>query len=884
MNLPLTRRWLMLLVASLAPAASGQEQIDKGDAGAKGGINLSDMALRVKVTRVAPEQKAVNILWRHGGEGLGGTVTRGAFAGDDGQELIAIGQWSKPAPLELVAGKGAGWRFATIVVSSSTGRKAIALTDVAVDFEFSEGGKAIKSFTELAPNGATVGVAIPAGAANRQTFLAELAGLSEHARNRHQRLAKAFPEPAKMPRLFGVIGHLAGYGEGSGYGIRHSNPQIVKEECQTLELLGVNGLVGEKSVALADAAGMGKDFRSIYWGGPGSGSPMGMLKKRAGEGEACPFDPALAKAMKDHVPATVAEHQGVGAKESWGLWWDEIGVAVKGHMQTCPRCREKFAEYLKAQQIAPDAIGAKSWDQVTPYPIWPDAKAGDKASALAPAPADALDALRYYYTFRFMTEATAQLVVEPARQFKEAGVLLYAMQGPTPSWAGHSLDWHEFYDRGANTALVFETSNRDPRAWQFESYLADIGRGICERHGMPMGVLVKPHRGAVEQRMLSVVARGAKVIEWYTYGPDYAKGDSFSQSPELLERVAKAARFLGANEDLLYGAKPAVSAQVAFCSPRSSEIWGKATDLGVTAFEDAKWVYLALRHAHVPLDVLSEQQLAEGKLERYKVIYVVGPNLRRDAAGQLKKWVEAGGTLWTDAMGLSRDEANQPAHEELTGLKDRKLEMWGKVEPYKATELKEFAEREVPAGAGLVLSSGKRWRAVVGRELIDGREFPENFASFSDGRAANYRRELGKGQVFVVGLWGGLTYSAQVRRSNFDMSVDFDRSIQSLITFPADHDGALLPVTASAPLVEPIALIKDGHRCIALINWAYRRDGTRREALVPAANVRIELRALGEVARVRSAKLGELKPDLTQPGIYSLTLPTLDEVDLLILD
>ena len=50
-------------------------------------------------------------------------------------------------------------------------------------------------------------------------------------------------------------------------------------------------------------------------------------------------------------------------------------------------------------------------------------------------------------------------------------------------------------------------------------------------------------------------------------------------------------------------------AQVAFCSPRSSEIWGKATDLGVTAFEDAKWVYLALRHANIPVDVQMEEGL-----------------------------------------------------------------------------------------------------------------------------------------------------------------------------------------------------------------------------------------------------------------------------------
>lgn len=864
------RRLLLSIILALPLLA--QEQVDQPDK-ARPALNVSQLLLRVRVTRVAPDQKTLTVQWRHGGEGLGGNVTRGAFTSDEGQPALAIAQWSKPLPLTQVSGKS-GYAFPTIVVGPIAGKKPVNnLTDVAVDFEFIENGQTIKSFSEAAPKGATVSIAVPLNAPDRDTFLAGLLPVSQHAKQRRQRLEQLFPQPFDPPRLFGVIGHLAGYGEGSGYGIRHSNPEIVKDECATLRMLGVNGMVGEKSVNLADAAGAGQFFRHDYWGGPGSGSPMNMLKKRADDPvETCPYDPQLAPRMSESVKKALEEHARVKAQRSWALWWDEIGVAAKAHIETCPRCRDKYVEYVKKNGVSANDLAAEKWEEVKPYPVW-----------TGKAPTDRVGGLNYYYTSRFMTESTAQLFPEAARALREHNVLLYAMQGPTPSWAGHSLDWHEFYDRGPNTALVFETSNRDPRAWQFESYLADIARGICDRHQLPMGVLVKPHRGAVAQRMLSVVSRGASVIEWYTYGPDYAKGDSFSQSPELLEKVANAARFLSANETRLYGAKPALPAQVAFCSPRSSEIWGRTGELGVTAFEDAKWVYIALRHANVPLDILSEQQLAEGKLDQYKVLYVVGPNLRRDAGAAVAKWVEAGGILWTDAMGLSRDEANQPAHEGLTGLKDRRLQLWGTVPPYKATALQPFVEKDIPADVDIVERTGQRRPIAVGRELIEPNQKLQEFALFADKRWAGAWNTVGKGRVYLAAPFAGLTYSAAVRRPDFDMSRDFEARHATLITFPIFNE-VLLPVTLSVPVVEAVALRNDKGRSIALMNWGYKRTAAKGETFLPVENLRITLRGLGNITTVRSATRGNLPVESAEAGVYVVSLPALDEIDLLLLD
>lgn len=909
----------LFVAAALADGGAlglAQEQVDKADRREGGAAPQGRMTVRVRATRTVPPRDKVSIVWRRGGEGLGGEVVRGEFTAEDGTKEIAAGGWSAWLPLETIVARVRGWEFPTVVVSPpiQPGRKnpkaAEPFTEVAVEFEFAEDGKILKAFREAAPKGATVGFAFPGGAlgdrgAAAPEFIAQLQGLSGYARARRERLERLFPGKDPRPEHFAVLGHLGGYGEGpaagkggsSGFGVRHCNPEILVDECRTLRLLGINGLVG--SQRLVEVAGTAGEFRRMYWGGPGSGSPMSFFQKgKNAEAElGCPFDPALKPHIAARIDQAIQEHRAAGARESWALWDDEIGVYVKEHLNDCARCRDAFAEYARSQGAQPGAFGKKDWDEVKPFRLWEPSPAtgakGKPGSALAAAPGMRPEALLYYYTFRFMTYATGQVYPEVARRLKEAGIPLYAMQGPTPSWGGASLDWHEFYDLGANTAMVFETSNRDPQVWQWESYLSDIARGIATRHGLPIGCLVKPHRGAPEQRMLSVVSRGAKAIEWYTYGPDYAKGDSFSQSPELLERVAGAGRLLGRGEEWLYGARWAGRPEVAFVSPRSSEIWGKATELGGTAFEDAKWVYLALAHAHVPMDVLSEQQLAEGKLSQYKVLYIVGPNLRRDAGVKVQEWVHGGGVLWTDALGLSRDEANQPATAlyGMLGRGDRQLQKWGNVDSYRAAGLKPLSEPAMPAYATLAWETGGEWRAgkvraAIGRESLAGRD-GEIIARFADGAPALIRQHHGRGEVITAGLWAGLTYSARVRRADFDMRADFDPAARALIVAPALARKVYRPVVPSEPLVEAVLLDKAGRRSIALMNWSYRHGegqaDRRPRELQPAEKLRLELPGVAELKSVRSLAHGNLALHGEGSG-RSVVLPKLAEIDLLILE
>ncbi len=893
---------LMAIILGASPILA-REQVDKLDAKGKANVALGTLSVRVRVVKAVPEQKTVRISWRRGGEGLGGLVYRGEFLSTDKKSQIPMNQWSAPLPLKEILSSSKGWDFPSIVTTSEpiiaankTLKAGVPLTDIIVEFEFSEKEKVFKQFTEIAPKGATVGFAFPGNALTQKVspeFTSQLNGLSTHAKLRCEQLEKLFPEPAALPKLFGIIGHIGGYGEGPpglrggfGFGTRHCNPAILEDEFKTLKLLGVNGMVD--SLRLADAARVGQNFRHIFWGGPGSGDPMAFFQKPGKPSEmpdGCPFDLDLKTYVIKKTVAAIEEHQKAAAKQSWALWDDEMGVYAKDHIVRCERCAKVFREYLQTQKVSLSELNKKSWDQVQPYNVWlPPPPKGAKVSpstGMAPVPTNRADALRYYYTYRFMSYANGQVFPEAAQKFKEANIYLYAMQGPTPSWNGSSLDWHEFYDLKPNTAFVFETSNRDPRTWQWESYLADIGRGIANRHNMVMGCLIKPHRGAPAQRMLSVVSRGTQAFEWYTYGPDYSKGDSFSQSPELLEQVAKAARFLGSAEPFLFQAKFDGKPEVAFISPRSTEIWSRATDTSLTAFENAKWVYLALKHSHIPLDILSEQQLAEGKLAQYKVIYIPGTHLRRDSGEAIRNWVRDGGTLWTDASGLSKDEANQtaPAMNEMLGLESRNLNTWGRVEQYRATDLKPLVETNPPTFAEIQTLKGKI-QPKVGLEVLNPKS-ADVLATFADGKPAITRNRFGKGQTIVVGFWTGITYSAKVRQTNFDMANDFDPALCQLIATPALDQKVNRPAITNHPLVEAVCLKKDSQHSVALINWSFKRKlgDTTKGTLQPVENLVVELPNLNPSEKVRSIVYGPLVVKNK-----TIVLPKITEIDLLIIE
>lgn len=931
------------------PAADRDaEGVDRATAEAN--VAVPDtLTLRARVMRVMPEGPTT-LKWRHGGEGLGGDVISGELTPEGPDDApngapFAVGQWSKPVSLNSLYGgrKSPRRMFLTFMVGlpSQGGRKGAAGAaapagpkSIELEFEFAWNGRAIKTLHEHGPDGGTVGLVIQAellGGGRRPDspeFANGIMGVLEYALRRADTLEKLPWNAWPTPREYVIITDMGGYGAGTGYAIRHSDPAVTLAECRTLRCLGVNAMRGGwQTIDQFVADGMLKGMSFDACETTSMGYPVDSFRKdRPGTVNAamgCPFNPAAEEATRTGVAKSL-EVLKLDKREVWALTVDEIGSVFdrapegKSHMAKCPLCAEGYRQFLQQQAgLTPSDFGQTAWADVRPMDVFSKDSKPDLAN-----PADAMNA---YYMRQFNNYASARLFAtlrgafastnEAKRAALTAGdlgspvarqpwVYAFALRGNNYLLGGHSLDFYDFY-RLADNAFVYETSNRDPRIWNWDSHLLDVGRVVAADQGLAQGVYIKPHRGAPVQRALSAVARGNRMLYWYTYGPDYVKGDTFSASSPALELTSKAAHLIGKTEVITYGSTWAEPARVAIVKPRSMEVW-MGPGYGFAAWENAKWCYTALTHAHLQVDPIDEVMIATKDLSKYRIVYYLGTHVTRAAAARLARYVEEGGTLYTCGYGLARDQANQPLNSLLPvlGLEKRDVpQMWYNVKTYGAGALPGLMDASQVIATPpetAVITAAKVFRGrlnpLIGRETLHPIAGSEVLAAFGDGSPAAVRHRYGKGTVYVVGFFPGLEYAAPLTAAghDYDMTKDFSADTRSFIAAPALERVSPV-VTSGAPAVEGVLVRnpKSGARAVILMNWAYRMTSLTPPpgstvkprasvSLVPASNLEVSLRVQG-VTKARSAMLERDMTVRVSGDRLMFTLPQLDEGDVITL-
>lgn len=869
-----------------------------------------------------------------------------------------LGEWSEAVPLkQFVPGGAEKPRYLQVfggepgeLVEGPHGRAYVgAARGFKMEFEFFYDGKSIKKFTTHAPDGPIASIVIPyqelVGEVKPSdaAFLDKLVPLAVHVERRADWAAAQPWATGAKPKGIAMVTNLGGYGPTSRLGVRHAEPAVVEQEARILRAMGINGFQHGPEPLVEQALrgeGLGTELACGYTAGA-HGYPVPVQNGATPIPYAgCPYGPDVPEAKRQAAAAAVKEMQALkGFFLLQGTTVDEIGVVVDGaaegkaHLTVCPECRRGFHSYLEKMGMKPTDFGDANWSTVAPVNVW------DKKNTARPWLTERRTAMLAYWTLRFNGYSSAQLFSElrtasRAENAKKRAALAAgdttsdaikntarqpwhypgAMRGNSFLMGGHSLEFFDFY-RTADNAFIYETSNRDARVWSWDSYLCDVGRVVTSQPDMGQelfGVYVKPHRGAGMQRGLAAVSRGAGYINWYTYGPTYAKGDDWGSKDEMLSIVGRTNKLIAGAEDVLYGGQWAHAARIAVVKPGASEIWmhlSGGAPLWNAAWENAKWVYTALTHAHLAVDPIDQVMIRDGDLARYDVIYINGPALERAATAKLAAWVEAGGTLVTMGYGLARDEYHQPLDilQPVLGLKARsEPEMWHATRTYGATALAHYDDKTrlvsaPPPGAQHIAhtdATKEGYELTVGREVLQPENDSEIFARYGDDKPAAIRHVYGKGEVYVLGFFAGLEYAVPLMHDRFHMQRDFDAVRRRFATAPALK--RVQPVVdASAPTVEGI-LIKhpqSGKQAITLMNWTYGVTAVRkivsstgnREAPkithVPLENVRLSVRGTGTITSVRSLSLEKdfaVEPDAAGTG-FSVVLPQLAEGDILLL-
>jgi len=339
------------------------------------------------------------------------------------------------------------------------------------------------------------------------------------------------------------------------------------------------------------------------------------------------------------------------------------------------------------------------------------------------------------------------------------------------------------------------------------------------------------------------LGHGAKVIDHFAiYHQGVAGYDhvDFDQSRYTYPAIRRITGAVGKIDERLYRARMR-PAEVAICLSKANDIWDTENlesdpaypsdvngphaynlyyaDLNSDATE-RKALWLALRHAQVPVDVITDEDIAAGMLAKYKVLYLVGHELLSTAVTPLAQWVEHGGTLVGDGGCGLVDEYREPipAMSRLYGLAGDRLER--PVRTVYLDRLLETAPLDTitftgPEGVSLpVLCYKHAFQPVEDARVI---------ATYADGTPACLERKVGKGRAIACGGLLGLAYArpAMTNRKEYPavLAEGFPPAIRSLIAGWAESAGVTRPVVTSDPLVE--ATLQDGPKgpVVTLINF-----------------------------------------------------------------
>lgn len=522
----------------------------------------------------------------------------------------------------------------------------------------------------------------------------------------------------------------------------------------------------------------------------------------------------------------------------------------------------RFREAMKAQGLDPlDLISAEKKPEARNLP---EAEQWELVTLLPPLPDNPV---QYYesaiFRYQLWYEALGKRTRAAIAENPDKRVLAGANFTPHMNVWPDVRQWVGPFEAGAMTMTWTEDwwwqlPELSPQVYGF---LLDGLRLAGTYHGAPMQFYIMPFKGNSPdnfRRMHGLAfSHGAKIINhFHTENQVLTTWDyvDLSESPRTYQAIHDMLRDAGAVEDRLYSAMPR-KADIAILLSWAADTWD-TEDLGGAGHlysaqhnvnnDERKSLWLALRHAHYPVDLITDKDVAAGKLEGYRVLYVAGAEMLAEAVEPLRQWVENGGTLYATGGGGLLDQYHRPN----TTLKD--------VYGIKSNDLNR-AERHIRPRNTLPEAEPLDTARIEGAEGFPTIELPallyrETFEPAtadvvgrytSDNSAAVLVNAYGEGRTIYSGVLAGIAYITPAFTESSDLlPVDFPGERRAFATIAAQLAGIVPPVMASHPLVEAQYMESENGAIVILTNWNPE----------PVGELTVSFPGLPDVKRVRSLR------------------------------
>ncbi|MFO0880426.1 MAG: beta-galactosidase trimerization domain-containing protein [Gemmataceae bacterium] len=413
--------------------------------------------------------------------------------------------------------------------------------------------------------------------------------------------------------------------------------------------------------------------------------------------------------------------------------------------------------------------------------------------------------------------------------------------GPVFQWVdvfkhrGMSMMWAEDY--------IFSV----PEVPQMVSWMFAQMRCGVKYHQQPIHFYVMPHApgqvpGMLRRNLVAALGFGTAHVDnfWVAPAEGFTENYVSWHAPDTFRVLRESILDAGEIEKIQVGGKVRPG--------RVAVVIGKATDFNESrlmrpksadAFlqrcanapdtlnqtlcrKDQQYLYLALRQAQHGVELITEDDIADGTLAQFDVVYFAGEWIERRTVQKLAAWVKDGGVLYAAAGLGHRNEFDEPSDAllALLGLKSV-------TTTKNAIAPRTLLELPLATPIDTLTLDGKKIAAYGLRQTL----VPTTakvLGTWADGTAAVTVQTVGKGQAFAVGTLPGASYLrtglkqipyARGGRGTVYNPTGFDPAATSLVRLAVDARKPAQPAVCSVPGVEAIVLDHPAGTLLTLVNW-----------------------------------------------------------------